>query len=150
MCLPSLQEPNLNFNITCASSFKFQRETKIICCRDFRSQTTQILVILRCCFAENGSEMYKAYNALEEFFPAHVIFWFFHFLLPSPLWVLIFFNRLLPRPRRCRPDNLKSLTPRHYINENGIVSTEDRTHQNLPTFTLETKTYIFLVKNMRE
>lgn len=68
MCLPSLREANLNFNITCISSFKFQRETKIICCRDFRSQTTQILVILRCCFAENGSEMYKAYNALEELF----------------------------------------------------------------------------------
>lgn len=27
-----------------------------------------ILVILRCCFAENDLEMYKAYNALEELF----------------------------------------------------------------------------------
>ena len=29
-------------------------EIKIICRRGFGSQTTQIVVILRCCFAEDG------------------------------------------------------------------------------------------------
>ena len=34
-------------------------EIKIICRRGFGSQTTQIVVISRCCFAYDGWEMYK-------------------------------------------------------------------------------------------
>ena len=40
-------------------SVKFQMEIKIIFRRGFGSQTTQIVVISRCCFAWDGQEMYK-------------------------------------------------------------------------------------------
>ena len=51
MYLPSHTAPHLNFSITYKRSFAFQMETKIICRRRFGSQTTQIVVISRCCFA---------------------------------------------------------------------------------------------------
>ena len=44
----------LNFSLTYVSSFQFQMEIKIVCHCGFHSQTTQILVISRCCFAEDG------------------------------------------------------------------------------------------------
>ena len=53
MCLPSLTEPNHNFSITYVSKVEFQMEVLLICRRCFRSQTTQIWVISRCCFAES-------------------------------------------------------------------------------------------------
>ena len=43
--------PHLNFSITYKRSIEFQMEIKIICRRGFSSQTTQIVVISRCCFA---------------------------------------------------------------------------------------------------
>ena len=43
--------PHLNFSITYKRSAEFQMEIKIICRRGFGSQTTQIVVISRCCFA---------------------------------------------------------------------------------------------------
>ena len=42
---------HLNFSITYRRSIEFQMEIKIICCRGFGSQTTQIVVTSRCCFA---------------------------------------------------------------------------------------------------
>ena len=50
MRLPSLTAPHLNLSITYKRSLEFQMEIKIICRRGFGSQTTQIVVILRCCF----------------------------------------------------------------------------------------------------
>ena len=46
------------FSITYESSVEFQMEIKIIFRRGFRSQTSQILVISRSCFAEDDNEMY--------------------------------------------------------------------------------------------
>ena len=52
MRLPSHMAPHLNFSMTYERSVEFQIEIKIICRRDFGSQTTQIeLVISLCCFA---------------------------------------------------------------------------------------------------
>ena len=59
MCLPSHTAPHLYFSITYKRSLEFQMEIKIICRRGFGSQTTQIVVISRCCFAWDGQEMYK-------------------------------------------------------------------------------------------
>ena len=58
MYLPSLMKPKVNPSITYEGGVEFQMETKIICCRGFFSQTTQILMILRCYFAEDCEEMY--------------------------------------------------------------------------------------------
>ena len=44
----------LNFSMTYKSGVEFQMELKIIYRRGFRSQTTQNLVISRCCFAKDG------------------------------------------------------------------------------------------------
>ena len=49
--IPSHTAPHLNFSITYKRSVEFQMEIKIICRRGFGSQTTQIVVISRCCFA---------------------------------------------------------------------------------------------------
>ena len=52
-CVYRLSAPHLNFSITSVSSVELQRETLILICRwVFHYQTTQILVIPRCCFAE--------------------------------------------------------------------------------------------------
>ena len=48
---PSHTAPHLNFSITYKRSVEFQMEIKIICRRGFGSQTTQIVVNSRCCFA---------------------------------------------------------------------------------------------------
>ena len=50
MCLPSHRVPHLNFSVTYKRSVEFEME-KIICRSGFGSQTTQIVVISRCCFA---------------------------------------------------------------------------------------------------
>ena len=54
MCLPSHTAPHLNFSIAYKRSVEFQMEIKIICRRGFGLQTTQIVVISRCCFAWDG------------------------------------------------------------------------------------------------
>ena len=51
MCLPSHRAPQLNFSITYKRSVEFEMEIKIICRSGFGSQTTQVVVISRCCFA---------------------------------------------------------------------------------------------------
>ena len=51
ICLPSHKALHLNFSITYNRSVEFQMEIKIICRRGFGSQTTQIVVISRFCFA---------------------------------------------------------------------------------------------------
>ena len=59
ICLLSLMALHLNFSLTYIRSIEFHREIKLICRRGFPSQTTQILAILRCWFADDGQEMYK-------------------------------------------------------------------------------------------
>ena len=59
MCLLSHAAPHPNFSITCERSVEFQLEIKIICRCGFCSQTTQIVVISRCCFTYDDWEMYK-------------------------------------------------------------------------------------------
>ena len=51
MCLLSHTAPRLNLSITYKRNVEFQMEIKTICHRGFGSQTTQIVVISRCCFA---------------------------------------------------------------------------------------------------
>ena len=49
-----IRRHTLNFSITYKISTEFQMEIKIICHRGFGSQTTQIVVISRCCFTWDG------------------------------------------------------------------------------------------------
>ena len=59
MCLLSHTAPHLNFSIAYTRSVEFQMKMKIICRRGFGLQTTQIVVISRCCFAWDSLEMYN-------------------------------------------------------------------------------------------
>ena len=54
-----LKTPQLNFSLTYVSLIEFHMETSIILRWGFRSQTTQIFLISRCRFSEDGWEMYK-------------------------------------------------------------------------------------------
>lgn len=66
MCLPSLMAPHLNFSITYIGSFKFQIEINR---HGFHLQTTPVLVISRCCFAEDArAELLFSY-------PLDLLFW---------------------------------------------------------------------------
>ena len=58
MCLPSHTGPQVKLGITYERGVEFPIETELICRRDFLSRTTQILMISRCYFAEEGEEMY--------------------------------------------------------------------------------------------
>ena len=56
-------------------------EIKIICRRGFGSQTTQIVVISRCCFAEDGQESTKFLYARAELLFCQLDLLFFHVLV---------------------------------------------------------------------
>ena len=51
MGLPSFTAPHLNLSKTYVDNVEIQMENIV---RGFRSQTAQISVISRCCFAEDG------------------------------------------------------------------------------------------------
>ena len=54
-----IRRHTLNFSITYKISIEFQMEIKIICHRGFGSQTTQIVVISRCCLLGTAKKCTK-------------------------------------------------------------------------------------------
>ena len=83
MCLPSLIAPQVNLSITYESGVEFQMKTWNNLQSGFLSRTTQILMISRCYFANDGLEI--------------------HTVLKRTCWAIVLLIRSFVLPRtRCR------------------------------------------------
>ena len=101
MCLSSLTGPDHIFSMAYVSRVEFQMEVLLICRRCFHSETTQIWVISRCCFAES---IYGNVQSSKTHVLSNYIFCLATSLLQA---VVVCHKSLINTRKRVHSDNVK-------------------------------------------